>query len=183
MSRIGKLPVTIPAGVSVSVVDRICTVKGPKGELHLPLHDRVQVEVAEAAVAVKVANADEKRERALWGLFRVLLANLIEGVTKGFSKQLEIRGVGYRASVEGKTLTLNLGLSHPVSFPIPPGINITIEKNIVTVSGIDKQLVGETAARIRRLRAPEPYKGKGIRYLGERVRQKAGKVVKAAGAK
>ncbi len=183
MSRIGKLPVTIPDGVSISVADGVCTVKGPKGELHLPLHQHVQVEVADAAASVKVANADEKRERALWGLFRVLLANLVEGVTKGFSKQLEIRGVGYRASVEGKTLTLNLGLSHPVSFPIPAGIDMVVEKNIITVSGIDKQLVGETAARIRRLRTPEPYKGKGLRYLGERVRQKAGKVVKAAGAK
>ncbi|MBI4425985.1 MAG: 50S ribosomal protein L6 [Candidatus Kerfeldbacteria bacterium] len=183
MSRIGKLPVRIPAGVTVDVNDRTCVVKGPKGELSLALHERINLHVQDGAVAVSVANPDEKRDRALWGLFRVLVANCIEGVEKGFQKQLEIRGVGYRATVEGQQLLLNLGYSHPVYFPIPAGTSITVEKNVITISGVDKQLVGELAAKIRKLRPPEPYKGKGIRYVGEHVRQKAGKVVKAAGVK
>ncbi|MBI4089863.1 MAG: 50S ribosomal protein L6 [Candidatus Kerfeldbacteria bacterium] len=183
MSRIGKLPIRIPAGVTVDVADGRCVVKGPKGELTLLLHQRVQVDVQDGSIAVSVANPDEKRDRALWGVFRVLVANCIEGVEKGFQKQLEIRGVGYRAAVEGQALVLNLGLSHPVTFALPQDISATVEKNVITVSGIDKQLVGETAAKIRKLRPPEPYKGKGIRYVGEHVRQKAGKVVKSVGTK
>ncbi len=183
MSRIGKVPIKIPDGVTVTVVDNTCSVKGPKGELRLPVHRRVQLSVADGAVTVSVSDPNEKRDRALWGLFRVLVANSIEGVQTGFSKQLELRGVGYRASAEGRNLNLNLGLSHPVSFSIPEGVTVTVEKNVLTVGGIDKQLVGETAATIRRLRPPEPYKGKGIRYVNEFVRQKAGKVVKSAGAK
>lgn len=183
MSRIGKQFVSVPAGVSIDLDGRMCTVKGPKGELRLQVHDRVTLTVADGNVSVAVKNPDEKRDRALWGLFRVLVSNLVEGVTKGFQKQLEIRGIGYRATIEGQDLVLNLGYSHPVRFPIPAGIAISLEKNVLTITGADKQLVGETAAKIRRLRLPEPYKGKGIRYVGERVRQKAGKVVKAAGAK
>lgn len=182
MSRIGKQPIVLPADVTINVGEGSCSIKGPRGELALPLHHRVNIAVEGNSVVVRVADENEKRDRALWGLFRMLIANLVEGVTKGFSKQLEIEGVGYRASVEGKHLVLNLGFSHPVKLPVPPGIDVIVEKNIITVSGIDKQLVGETAARIRRLRPPEPYKGKGIRYVGERVRRKAGKVVKAVGA-
>ncbi len=182
MSRIGKQPIILPTGVSVNVDASTCAVKGPKGELLLPLHERVRVAVEGNTVRVRVENENEKRDRALWGLFRMLIANTVEGVTKGFSKQLEIQGIGYRASLEGKQLVFNLGFSHPVKLPLPAGIDVTVEKNIITVSGIDKQLVGETAAHIRRLRPPEPYKGKGIRYVGESVRRKAGKVVKAVGA-
>ncbi len=183
MSRIGKQPVTIPNGVTVATADGRCTVVGPKGELSLPLHHRVTVRVDGSVAHISVVSPDEQRDRALWGLFRMLLANAVQGVRDGFTKQLEIRGVGYRAGLEGKDLVLNLGFSHPVRFSPPDGIAVTVEKNIVTVSGIDKQLVGEAAAEIRRLRPPEPYKGKGIRYVGEYVRQKAGKVVKSAGAK
>lgn len=183
MSRIGKSPITIPDGVTMDVSDTACTVKGPKGELTVRLHPHVRVTVEGTVARVGVTNPDEKRDRAVWGLFRVLISNLVEGVTKGFSKQLEIHGVGYRASAEGKNLTLNLGFSHPVIFPIPDGSTISVEKNIITIGGIDKQQIGEIAAAIRRLRPPEPYKGKGIRYVGEHVRRKAGKVVKAAGAK
>ncbi|MFH0828616.1 MAG: 50S ribosomal protein L6 [Candidatus Kerfeldbacteria bacterium] len=183
MSRVGKKPVPIPAGVTVTIDSGRCTVKGPKGELSIALHRNVVVNVTDSAVNVNVANTDEKRDRALWGLYRMLISNCIDGVQRGFSKQLEVKGVGYRASVEGKDLVLNLGFSHPIRFPIPGGIAVTVEKNIITVQGIDKQHVGEIAAMIRQLRKPEPYKGKGIRYVGEYVRQKAGKVVKTAGAK
>lgn len=183
MSRIGKLPITIPDGVSVTTTDADVTVKGAKGQLAMPIPARVRVAVADKQVTVTVQHPDEQSERALWGLARVLIANMIHGVTQGFSKQLEINGVGYRAAVTGKNLVLNVGYSHPVEFAIPEGITITVEKNVITVSGIDKQLVGETAAKIRSVRKPEPYKGKGIKYATETIRRKAGKVVKAAGAK
>lgn len=183
MSRVGKVPIAIPDDVKLDVRDGRVLVKGPKGELSVTLHPHVVVTLQEKTVVVTVRHPDEKRDRALWGLFRVLLDNSIVGVRQGFSKQLEIQGVGFRAAVEGQNVTLNLGFSHPVTFAIPAGISVTVEKNIITVSGIDKQQVGEITAEIRRLRPPEPYKGKGIRYVGEQVRRKAGKVVKAAGAK
>lgn len=183
MSRIGKKPVAIPEGVTVAVSDGACAVKAAKGELSMQVHPSVTLTVDAKTVTVAVANPDDKRDRALWGLYRMLVSNMIEGVTKGFEKKLEIRGVGYRAAVEANALVLHLGFSHPIRFPLPKGIDVTIEKNVVTVHGIDKQLVGETAAKIRSYRPPEPYKGKGIRYVGEYVRQKAGKVVKTAGAK
>ncbi|MBI4093278.1 MAG: 50S ribosomal protein L6 [Candidatus Kerfeldbacteria bacterium] len=183
MSRIGKLPVDITPGVSVTRQGELCIIKGPKGELTLPMHERVRFEVGPDRVTVNVQNSTSKRDRALWGLFRVLLANAVEGVTKGFTKQLEVRGIGFRANVEGAELVLNLGYSHPVRYSIPSGITVAVEKNVVTISGIDKQLVGETAATIRRLRPPEPYKGKGFSSRVEFVRQKAGKVVNAAGVK
>lgn len=183
MSRVGKLPITIPAGVTATAEAGHLKVKGPKGELSLALHHHVTMTVTDGVLTVSVKYPDEKRDRALWGLFRVLASNLIEGVTTGYQKQMEIKGVGYRAAVAGKNLDLNLGFSHPIAFPIPDGITMTVEKNVLTIAGTDKQLVGETAAKIRRMRPPEPYKGKGIRYVGEHVRQKAGKVVKAAGAK
>lgn len=183
MSRIGKQPVLIPSGVTLTVADGVCNAKGPKGELSVTLHPHVRLDIKDTTASVSVEHPDEKRERALWGLFRMLISNAIEGVEKGFSKQLEIKGVGYRGAVEGKDLVLNLGFSHPIKFIVPQGITVSVEKNIVTISGIDKQLVGETAAKIRQHRPPEPYKGKGVRYVGEYVRQKAGKVVKSAGAK
>lgn len=183
MSRIGKQPITIPAGVTVSINDRRVEVKGPKGNLSLELHPRVTLTNAENQLTVSVTDPDLQTDRALWGLTRMLVANMITGVTTGYEKKLEINGVGFKAQVSGKNLVLNLGFSHPIEFPIPEGITMTVEKNVVTISGIDKQLVGETAAVIRRLKKPEPYKGKGIKYIDEVIRRKAGKVVKAAGAK
>lgn len=183
MSRIGKLPIVIPPGVSVAVNGRQVEVTGPKGQLSLVLHDHVRLDQESGQARVSVQSPDAQSDRALWGLTRMLVANMITGVTAGYAKKLEINGVGFKAQVNGQTLVLNLGFSHPVEFPIPAGIVIAVEKNVITVSGIDKQLVGETAATIRALKKPEPYKGKGIKYADEIIRRKAGKVVKAAGAK
>lgn len=183
MSRIGKLPITIPAGVTVAIKDQTVEVSGPKGKQQVVLHDHVKAVVTDNQLTVSVASAEEQFDRALWGLSRALLANVITGVTVGFSKKLEINGVGFKAALSGQTLNLQLGFSHPIAFAIPEGIAITVEKNVVTISGIDRQLVGQTAANIRALKPPEPYKGKGIKYSDEIIRRKAGKVVKAAGAK
>ncbi|MBI3573236.1 MAG: 50S ribosomal protein L6 [Candidatus Kerfeldbacteria bacterium] len=183
MSRIGKLPIPLPAGVTAKLDGPVLTVAGPKGELHLTVHRLVSVAVTPTEITVTVNDANEQSQRALWGLTRMLIANMVTGITAGYSKKLEINGVGFKAALAGQTLNLNLGFSHPIVFPIPVGITIAVEKNVVTVSGIDKQLVGETAATIRRLKKPEPYKGKGIKYSDEVIRRKAGKVVKAAGAK
>lgn len=183
MSRIGRQPIPLPDGVTATVEADAVSVKGPKGSLRLPLPAHVTVAQEGSTLHVKVEDPEEKRQRAVWGLARVLLDNVVTGVTKGFEKTLEIQGVGYRAESKGQTLTLSLGFSHPVVFPIPPGIEIAVEKSTLRVKGIDKQLVGEVAAQIRRLRPPEPYKGTGIRYTNEVVRRKAGKAVKAAGAK
>jgi len=180
MPRIGKKPVIMPAEVEVIIDGQSVTVKGPKGTLKFDFHHRVVFEKKDNQILVKVRKEDEKRSRELWGTSRVLLANMIEGVTKGFEKKLEISGVGFRAAISGKKLTLQVGFSHPVEFSIPEGIEIKVEKNIIIVSGIDKQLVGETAARIRAIKKPEPYKGKGIKYIDEVIRRKAGKVVKTA---
>lgn len=179
MSRIGKLPLPIPAGVTVTIDGRSVAVKGPKGELQQQLHPHVGVSNENGVVRVSVAKPEEKQDRALWGLTRVLLQNMMSGVTGGFSKALEVQGVGYRVQVQGRKVVLSLGFSHPVEFMLPDGIEAKAEANVLTVSGIDKQLVGETAARIRSFRKPEPYKGKGIRYVGEVVRRKAGKVLKS----
>lgn len=179
MSRIGKKPIVIPAGVTLQIEGQKVKVKGQKGELSFNFHRLVNFEKHEAVVKVLVKKTEDKKSRELWGLSRVLLFNMIEGVTKGFQKKLEINGVGYRAAVAGQKLNLELGFSHPVEFMLPKGIEAKVEKNIITISGIDKQLVGETAARIRALRKPEPYKGKGIKYVDEVIRRKAGKVVKA----
>jgi large subunit ribosomal protein L6 len=172
----------MPAEVEVVIDGQSATVKGPKGTLKFDFHHRVVFEKKDSQILVTVRKEDEKRSRELWGTSRVLLANMIEGVTKGFEKKLEISGVGFRAAVSGKKLTLQVGFSHPVEFSIPEGIEIKVEKNIIIVSGIDKQLVGETAARIRAIKKPEPYKGKGIKYVDEVIRRKAGKVVKTAAA-
>lgn len=183
MSRIGKLPITIPAGVTVTLDGQHLAVSGPKGKLELNIHRRVSVTQAETTLQIGVTDPDLQSDRALWGLTRMLVANMITGVTTGYQKQLEINGVGYKAQSKGRDLVLNLGFSHPVDFTVPEGITTTVEKNIITITGIDKQLVGEVAATIRRLKKPEPYKGKGIKYVDEVIRRKAGKVVKAAGAK
>lgn len=175
MSRIGKKIINIPSGVDVKVDGGIITVKGPKGELTQKLHDHVFINIADNVVTVKVKDETKKEDKSLWGLFASLIINMIAGVTEGFSKELEINGVGFKATVAGKTLTLNVGFSHPVEFATPDGIDIKVEGNKITITGIDKQLVGEVAAQIRKVKKPEPYKGKGIKYIDEQIRRKAGK--------
>ncbi len=175
MSRIGKRAVAIPNGVSASIEGGQLTVKGPKGTLTLGLRDEISYAVEDDSILVKPAN-DTKAARAFWGMQRTLVANLIEGVTEGFTKVLEITGVGYRATAQGKTLRLQLGYSHDVNFPVPDGIEVkTPDNTTVEITGIDKQQVGQVAAEIRRWRKPEPYKGKGIRYRGEYIFRKEGK--------
>ena len=182
MSRIGKQPVSVPAGVDVSVADDgVVTVKGPRGELSQRLHPRIKVVVDGEQVRVERPN-DEGFYRGLHGLSRTLVANMIEGVTEGFEKRLEIIGVGYRAQMKGSDLEISAGFSHPVAVRCPDGIEFeTPSPTQIVVRGNDKQAVGEIAAKIRKIRKPEPYKGKGIRYEGEYVRKKAGKAAKAAG--
>jgi len=175
MSRIGKQQIEIPQSVEVKIEDGIIIVKGPRGELQLKLHPLVKLRKEDNYLKVEVENSEEKSSKALWGTFQRLVSNMIIGVRQGFEKKLELIGIGYRAEVRDRKLILNIGFSHPVEFPLPQGIEAKAEKNIITLSGIDKQLVGETAAQIRRLRKPEPYKGTGIRYVGEVVRKKAGK--------
>jgi large subunit ribosomal protein L6 len=179
MSRIGKRPIPIPAGVEVSIESGLVRVKGPKGELELRIDPEMIVMRENGTLRVQ-RPSDERRHKQLHGLYRTLIANMVQGVTEGYRKDLEIHGVGYRAALEGKTLVLNVGYSHPVRIDPPPGISFVLESPTrIGVVGIDKQLVGEVAAQIRRVRPPEPYKGKGIRYLGEQIRRKAGKTGKA----
>ncbi len=174
MSRIGKKEIILPAGVTVMVEPGAVTVKGPKGELTTPVHPKVGYAVE--GTTVKVSRVDDTRmARAQHGLRRTLLANLVDGVSKGFTKTLEVIGVGYKVSAQGDTVSLSVGYSHPVDFKLPAGIEAKVEGNKLTLAGIDKQLVGETAARIRRVRPPEPFKGKGIKYETETIRRKAGK--------
>jgi len=175
MSRIGKKPVAIPAGVSANIADGLLTVKGPKGTLTLNLRDEISYAVDGDTILVKPAN-DTKQARAFWGMQRTLVSNLVTGVTEGYTKTLQITGVGYRATAQGKVLKLQLGYSHDVNFDVPEGIEIkTPDNTTVLISGIDKQKVGQVAAEIRRWRKPEPYKGKGIKYAGEFIFRKEGK--------
>ena len=175
MSRIGKKAVPVPAGVTATINDRILSVKGPKGTLSMPMSDDIAYEIGAAEIAVKPAN-ETKRARAFWGMQRTLVSNLVVGVSAGFTKVLEITGVGYRASVQGSNLKLQLGYSHDVDFAIPDGITIkTPDQTTVEITGSDKQRVGQVAAEIRRWRKPEPYKGKGIKYRGEFIFRKEGK--------
>jgi len=175
MSRIGKKPILIPEGVEVEIKDKIVSVKGSKGELAETMPDELFAEKKNNKILIKVKKQD-KHTPALWGLFRALLQNKIIGVSQGFEKELEIQGIGYRAGLkDDKILTLEAGFTHPIELVIPDGLKINIEKNIIKISGIDKYKVGQFAANIRRIRPPEPYKGKGIRYLGEKVRRKEGK--------
>ncbi len=175
MSRLGKLPIELPKGTTATLQDGIITVKGAKGELKQAVHPFIKLDVSAEAIKVSVEHPDNKKERAMWGLFYSLIKNMVIGVNEGYEKKLEIQGVGYKVAGGGKALTLSLGFSHPVNVAMPAGVEASIEANIITLKGIDKQLVGETAAQIRRLKKPEPYKGKGIRYVGENVRRKAGK--------
>jgi large subunit ribosomal protein L6 len=175
MSRIGKRPVAIPSGVTADIADGSLTVKGPKGSLTLSLADEVTYKVEDGGISVQPAN-DTKRARSFWGMQRTLVQNLVTGVTDGYTKVLEITGVGYRAQAQGKNLKLQLGYSHDVDFPVPEGIEVkTPDNTTVEISGIDKQKVGQVAAEIRRWRKPEPYKGKGIKYRGEYIFRKEGK--------
>jgi large subunit ribosomal protein L6 len=179
MSRIGRRPIALPAKVEIQIDGQHIAVKGPKGQLSRSLPPLITVQQNAQTLIVSRLN-DSRPARQLHGLCRTLVANMVDGVSKGFERRLELVGVGYRAAIQGSKLVLNVGYSHPVEIPFPPGIQIAVEgNNIIVVSGTDKELVGNTAARIRAVRPPEPYKGKGIRYLGEQVRRKAGKSGKA----
>ena len=183
MSRIGKLPVTIPAGVKIAVDPSAVRLEGPKGKLQAAIPAGVQVTV-EGNVAHVTRDNEQRKLRALHGLTRKLIANMAQGVSLGFTRVLDINGVGYRAEVRGQEIHMTLGYSHPVVFPLPPGVTAAVERQIIiTLSGADRQLLGEMAAKIRSLRPPEPYKGKGIKYREEFIKRKAGKAVGSAGAK
>jgi large subunit ribosomal protein L6 len=179
MSRIGKKPVEIPKGVEVKIDKNIITAKGPKGTLSLEIHPRIKVTLEDGKIVLK-RPTDEKQDKALHGTMRALVANMIEGVSKGYEKVLEIFGVGYRAQVQGNKLIFSLGYSHPVEFQLPEGIKATVDskQTTITLQGADKALLGQVAANIRALRPPDPYKGKGIRYAGEQLRLKPGKAGK-----
>ena len=175
MSRVGKKPVAIPSGVTANIAGQTINVKGPKGALQLMLPEDVTATLESGAVQIN-PREDSKRARAMWGMSRALLANIVTGVTKGFEKKLDITGVGYRAALQGKNLQLSLGYSHEVLYPIPEGIAITTPKPTeIVIAGIDRQKVGQVAAEIRDFRPPEPYKGKGVRYSGEYIFRKEGK--------
>lgn len=174
MSRIGKQLIEIPAGVTVEVAPGLVRVKGPKGAIERTLPSRVSVIVENETVHVDVPDK-ERADRAIWGTYASHVKNMVLGVTKGFQKQLEVNGVGYRVGLQGKDLKLEVGFSHPVVFPMPEGVTATVEKNMITISGINKEVVGDTAAKVREIRKPEPYKGKGIKYSDEILRHKAGK--------
>jgi len=175
MSRVGKEPINIPAGVEIRLNDDSVTAKGAKGELTSPLFDGITVTQEGNTLTVSCADLETKKTKSFYGLARMLIANNITGVTTGFEKKLELRGVGYRAQSQGKNLNLSLGFSHPVVYELPEGITATVDASIITVAGIDKQKVGQVAAEIRAYRPPEPYKGKGVRYVGEYVAMKEGK--------
>ncbi|MBI4032186.1 50S ribosomal protein L6 [Candidatus Berkelbacteria bacterium] len=179
MSRLAKRPIQLPDGVSAALTGQDLVVTGPKGEVRVLVPFGLPVSVNGQAVVIDQASA---RTSAVQGLVARLLLAAIAGVTEGYTIQLEIQGVGYRAQMQGKDLVLNVGFSHPVSVTAPEGVELAVQKSTISVSGIDKQLVGQVAANIRRIKPPEPYKGKGIRYVGEQVRRKAGKAAKAAGA-
>ncbi|RKY30604.1 MAG: 50S ribosomal protein L6 [Candidatus Omnitrophota bacterium] len=175
MSRLGKRPVAVPKEVKIEQKGGIIYVQGPKGKLERKLSGRLIIEIKDNELTVK-RNVDTKEDRALHGLYRALIFNMIKGVSEGYKKELEIQGVGFRAQVQGKTLNLQVGYSHPVNFPIPDDVKIEAPKqNLIVISGIDKEKVGEIAAEIRAVRPPEPYKGKGIRYAGEYIKRKVGK--------
>ena len=175
MSRIGKAPITVPAGVQVTLDGQTVSVKGPKGQLAWTVADEIEIKQEDGALTLSIRE-DNQRSRAMWGLSRSLVNNMVEGVTNGFERTLELVGVGYRAAMKGQNLSLQLGFSHDVDIVAPQGVSFVVPKQTeIKISGIDKQAVGEMAATIRKLRPPEPYKGKGVRYAGEKVRRKEGK--------
>ncbi len=192
MSRIGKKPVIIANGVNAELNGSHLSVTGPKGTLSLTVHPKVLLSIVDNEIIVDIAKKEDKREKALWGLSRSLVQNLVDGVTTGYTKELDVIGVGFKAELRGTTLVLSLGFSHQIEFPLPEGIVAVIEKKAervtiqqyqttITLTGIDKQLLGQAAANIREMKKPEPYKGKGIKYSDEVILRKAGKVVKAVG--
>ena len=183
MSKIGKLPITIKDTVTVSVSGQEVTVNGPKGASSYIVPSPIQVTFADGRITVSQKNPNDATSRALFGLTRATLANLVKGLDEGFTKKLELTGVGYRAQVQGTDLVLNLGFSHQVKFTPLEGITFSVAENVISISGSDKAVVGNTAAEIRKVRPPEPYKGKGIKYVGEHIRRKAGKAAKAVGTK
>jgi len=174
MSRIGKKPIEIPQGVNVVLTDGVLVVKGPKGELKREINPEVKVEIKDNKIIISSKRGN------LWGLYRALISNMVEGTSKGFERKLEIEGVGFKAAVDGNNLVMNLGFSNPVKIEKPEGIDFKVEKNVITVSGMDKELVGHISALIRKQKKAEPYKGKGIKYQGEKIRRKEGKKVVAA---
>lgn len=175
MSRLGKQPVTLPNGVEASFVDGVLTVKGPKGTLTEAMKANIVAITIDGNV-ITLAPADETKEaRALWGTYASIIRNMVAGVTEGFERKLEIEGVGYRAEAQGQKLTINVGFSHPVILEVPEGMTATVEKNVITLTGIDKHALGQFAANVRKVKKPEPYKGKGIRYQGEYIIRKQGK--------
>jgi large subunit ribosomal protein L6 len=182
MSRIGKKIRVLPNGVTAEVKGSLVVVKGTLGELTLDLPMGVEVSVNDNEITVAVKNEEDQRERALWGTMSSLIENMLVGVSAGFKKELEVNGVGFKVALKGKDLDMRLGFSHPVEVKAPSGITFAVAKNVITVSGVDKQLVGETAANIRKLKKPEPYKGKGIKYTDEVIRRKVGKAAAKAAA-
>jgi len=176
MSRIGKKPIEIPEGVEAQINRQKITIKGPKGELSREVRPEIKVEIKQGKIFVSIKR-QTKQSRAFWGLTRALLANMVKGVVNGYEKKLEIHGLGYKANVQDEELVLSAGFTHLVKIKAPEGIKISVERNIITVSGIDKELVGLIASKIRKVRPAEPYKGKGLRYQGEVIRRKAGKKV------
>lgn len=180
MSRVGKQTIEIPQGVTIEVKDGNVIVNGPKGQLNRVLSDKVQVNIENNIVTVSVANEDNKEERSLWGTFSSHIQNMVKGVTEGFKKQLEINGVGYRVAMQGTDLKIEVGYSHPVVYKVPEGLVASVEKNLITLEGSDNELLGNTAAQIRKIRKPEPYKGKGIKYIDEVIRRKEGKTASKA---
>lgn len=180
MSRIGKKLIEIPSTVKIEITGQDVKVSGPKGELKITVHEDINVENKDGKLFISPKRNLIKSERGLWGLYRALIFNMIEGVNKGFEKKLEIEGVGFKASVQGDELVMNLGFVNPVKIKKPEGINFLVEKNLITVSGISKELVGQISAEIRATKKAEPYKGKGIKYQGERIRRKEGKKVVSA---
>ncbi|OGL71739.1 50S ribosomal protein L6 [Candidatus Uhrbacteria bacterium RIFCSPLOWO2_01_FULL_53_9] len=184
MSRIGKNPVVIPANVETRINDGVVSMKGPNGTLEQTMHAHARVELRDGGtgkeLVVTMVDLDSKENRSLWGTMRTLLQNMVTGVTEGFKKQLEVNGVGYKVALQGNGLKLDVGFSHSIMYALPDGVKAEVEKNIITLSGASKALVGQTAAEIRKVRPPEPYKGKGIKYVDEVIRRKAGKAAKAS---
>ncbi len=174
MSRLGKQPIELPTGVEASIAEGVVTVKGPKGTLTLPVRDLVTISIEGNVITLTPAK-ETKPAQALWGTYASIIRNLVTGVTEGYKKVMEIEGVGYRAEAAGQKLTLNVGFSHPVILEVPEGLTTTVEKSVITVEGIDKHAVGQFAANIRKVKEPEPYKGKGIHYVGEYIIRKQGK--------
>lgn len=183
MSKIGKIPIIIKEGVSINMQNQQVQISGPKGSLSFAVPQGIEVKEKDGKITVSKKVIENQEINASFGLARALIANMVKGVTEGFEKRLELLGVGYRAQVSGNELLLSIGFSHPVKVQAPEGITFSVSENVISVSGIDKGQVGNTAAKIRAIRPPEPYKGKGIRYVGEKVRRKAGKAAKAVGTK